>query len=322
MKMRAFGHGIVTVSVAALAALGAAAADACSASLASGGSYPTIGQAVAKAAVVDTITIDGSTGPCNENVLVDNTHLRMIITGIHNAVITGATSGGATTATLDLRVKGVGVSGLTVNGGTRGIVIQRNTNAVIQNVTVQNSSGEGIVVDSMGFAVILNSTIKNHPKSGIVVAGLASARIGVNLFEDQGASPSYAGNVIQGTQLGISVFGNGNAQIYANNISSNTYTGILVLGSSSISTGGNTINSNGASGIATLGNSSVLLGVSPDFSSADPDKTTALNGRYGIECGIGSSVVVKTAGTLNGSLGLFGQDGTCPGGLNTNVQLP
>jgi parallel beta-helix repeat protein len=320
--MRAFRHTIVTASVAALAALGGASADACSASLASGGSYPTIGQAVAKAAIVDTITVDGATGPCTENVLVDNTHLRMVINGINNAVITGPTSGGATTATLDLRVKGVGVSNLTVNGGTRGIVIQRNTNAVIQNVTVQNSSGEGIVVDSMGFAVILNSTIKNHPKSGIVVAGLASARIGVNLYEDQGASPSYAGNVIQNNGLGISVFGNGNAQIYANNISSNTYTGILVLGSSSVSTGGNTINLNGASAIATFGNSTILLGIAPDFSGSDPDKTTALNGRYGIECNIGSAIVVKSVGTLNGSLGQFGQDGTCPGGLNSNVPLP
>jgi len=300
----------VLVSIAGLAGLHAADANACTVTLKSTNStvYPTVNAAVAAASQLsDTITINGSGGACMENVLVDNTHLRMIIQGVNGAVISGA----STAPTLDLRVKGVEVANLTVSGGSRGIAIQRNTNAIISAVVVQNAAGSGITVSSMAFAVIVASTVQNNGDAGIAIYSLGSARIGLNFFED--GLLAYQGNtIVSNAHNGIVVIGNSDVQIYANTISANGRNGILIIASSSVTTGGNTINSNGRSGIEIVANSSLAVGLTPDLTAADPDQTTVANALYGISCSAGA-VVLGTAGTLTGSSGqLSFADGTCP----------
>jgi len=309
--MKTFLKAALT-SVAASAALFPVIAGACTVSTVGGGQYSTLAQAVAAANhSQDKLTI---TGTCNENVLVDNTHLRLDITGTSGATI----SGGSSLPTLDLRAKGVALTNLTVTGGDRGIVVQRNSNAYIQNVVVQGASGDGIEVRSMAFAIILGSTVRNNGKSGIVVTELGSARIGI--VENEDGAPSYSANTIESNSgSGIVVGGNSNALIYMNTISSNHQAGILVFGASSATTGGNTINANGDSGIATLGNSAMTVGTTPTLDGSLPDQTTTTpNGKYGITCQAGSAVAgfSGTSNQVMGSSGEFGFDTTCPDGPN------
>ncbi len=311
--MKMSGKAIAFASVVISVVLIPGAADACTVSIANGSVYSSIAQAVAAADhISDTLTINGSSGPCNENVFVDNTHLRMIITGINGATINGP----AGAATIDLRVKGVEVANLTVTGGSSGIVVSRNTNAWIQNVTVENTGGTGISVNSMAYAIIIGNTIRNNVSEGILLGALASAQIG--LVGDVGSTtPTYQGNVIQSNgKNGITLIGNAVGLIYANNIISNAKDGILAVGSSSVLTGGNMINSNGRDGIEVVANSSALIGVQiTDFSTGYPEQTTANNARYGIECAMGASMYghLGSSSQLNGNLGQWGSpDASCP----------
>jgi len=309
---------IAAVVLPAFCAALSSNAQACVATLSSnGGVYASVTAAVAAAQPVDTITINGSGGVCSENVLVDNTHLRMIITGINGATITGAT----TSPTLDLRVKGVEVANLTVNGGTQGILIWRNSNAFIQNVVAQGALYQGIAVSSMGFAVIVDSTIQNNGREGIVVYQLAAARIGLNTWET--GTVTYQPNVIQNNgESGISVLAYSSVAIYANTITGNGQFGYLVS-AAGVSSGGNTINSNKSGGIFVGYNAVASIGVTPSLSGPFPDQTTVSNGGYGVACFAGGFVGGHLGSTnqLMGSSGQFGFDPTCPEGT-TQIFVP
>ncbi|HYB51354.1 MAG TPA: hypothetical protein VED47_09640 [Burkholderiaceae bacterium] len=70
-----------------LGGFGAADANACTVTLQTTGAttYTSVTAVAAASHLSDTITVDGTTGACNENVLVDNTHPRMIIQGVNGA---------------------------------------------------------------------------------------------------------------------------------------------------------------------------------------------------------------------------------------------
>ena len=278
-----------------------------------GAAYGSIQAAVDVAPMVGQINVDGSTGGCKENVLIPNVTLRMILSGINGATITGAPG----SPTVDVRVKGFMIQGFTITGGSRGIQLQRNTNAIIDAVTVQNTGGAGIEVDSMAFAVVTNSTIQNNLGVGIQVADLASARIGANLPEDGGG---YAPNTIQNNGGdGIAFSGKATGQIIHNTIQGNGGNGVSVTGSASVSTAGNVINGNHGSGIAASGRSYLELGYQVGTGIADPDTSTSSNFWYGISAAAGAAVTGDVAKTnpLGGNYSEFGPganafDSSCP----------
>jgi aryl-phospho-beta-D-glucosidase BglC (GH1 family) len=276
-----------------------------------GVNYPSIQAAVNVVPMVTTINVDGSTGVCNENVLIPNVTLRLILSGTNGATIHGEN----TSPTVDARVKGFMLQGFTITGGSRGIHLQRNANAIIDSVTVQNTGGDGILIDSMALGVVTNSTIQGNLGAGIKVAELASGRIGVNLPEDGAAS---APNTISNNSGdGILVSSKATAQIIQNDISGNGGNGINVVASASANTAGNTINGNTLSGLAVSGRSYVNLGVLDG--GADPDTTTSSNGQYGVTCTSGAVISgnLSNASPLAGRISQFGPgvnafDSTCP----------
>jgi parallel beta-helix repeat protein len=300
--MKRYGSSLAAGMLAALLVAAPAFSQACTVTMGST-SYPSIGAAVGVAPMVATINVDGSTGACKENVLIPNVTLRMILLGTNNATISGPS---AASPALDVRVKGFLVQGFTITGGSSGIQLQRNANAVINSVTVQSTGGAGIVVDSMAFAVITNSTIQNNPGAGIQVAELASARIGANLPEDGGG---YAPNTIQNNGGdGIVFSGKSTGQVIHNTIQGNGGNGISVTGTASVSTAGNVINANHGSGIAVSGRSYVELGVLVGTGVADPDTTTSPNLQFGVSAGAGAAVTGNVARTnpLSGNTSQFG----------------
>jgi|GEM_PF-2410218 len=277
---------LIAYFVLGLAALVPPATLACTVTMA-GMAYPNIQAAVNAASMIATISVDGATGTCNENVLIPNVTLRLILAGANGAAIQGA----ASSPTLDVRVKGILIQGLTISGG------------------------EGILIDSMAFGVVTNSTIQNNPGAGIKVTELAGARIGANLEEDGGAvAPNTIAN--NGGD-GILVTSKATAQIFHNTISGNAGNGINVGASASASTAGNLINANQQSGIAGSGRSFLNLGAAEAI--AFPDTTTANNGQYGTSCLGGAAIAgyINSQSALTGGLSQFGPgtnsyDASCP----------
>jgi parallel beta-helix repeat protein len=293
--------------LASLAFLAPLPARACTVtSTITGKVFQSITAAIAGAQTVDWFTVDGASGPCAENVLIPNTFLRIVLQGVHGAVINGTGAG----AVLDLRVKGSMIQNLTVNGGSVGIVVQRNANAVIDAVQVQNSSGPGIVVTSMAFAVITNSVVQGN-QLGILLTDFASANIGIN---DPFAGNAYAPNTIQSnTFMGIMLERNATARIFSNTIAGNKV-GIFAQFSSSFVSGGNLINANTASGIGVERGATGVIGT--DYhGAAFPERTTQANGLSGIECSNGSYVEghLGTSSPLAGASAQTNLDPTCVG---------
>jgi hypothetical protein len=309
---------VVLFAGAVLAAVAPGSPMACTVTM-GGITYSSIGAAVAAAPMVATLQVDGSTGVCNENVLIPNVTLRMIIAGVNNATVTGS----AASPTIDARVKGIQLQNLTINGGSRGINLRRNANAIFDHLTVQGAAGDGIRADSMALAVVTNSTIQNNGGSGIYVEQLATARVGANLPEDGGPVGVLSPNTIQSNAAdGITVAYTSSAYIVGNTIMNNKANGVSVQQSSSAFAADNLINSNGVAGISVTDNSSLDLPAA--FNTANfqttPNKTTANNVVYGIYCVSGGAVQghMGNASPLSGSTSQFGGgaankfETTCP----------
>ncbi len=127
------------------------------------------------------------TGTCNENLLIRNEKQRIAIQASGSATLNGPNSA---EPTLNVRGKGIVIQGFTITGGSRGVQVNRNSNAVITNNLIQSSGGDGVIVDELAFAVIKNNIIQNNPGNGILVSENAVARIGFQHPEDATASPN------------------------------------------------------------------------------------------------------------------------------------
>jgi hypothetical protein len=276
----------------------------------------TVQAAVDSAAAGDTVAV---TGVCNENVLIRNEKQRIALSG------SGATISGpnAASPTLNIRGKGIVVSGFTITGGRDGVHINRGSNATIQSSTIQGTGRHGILVDQLGFAIITGNTIQNNLSgSGIVVSENSIARIGFNSDSDASASP----NTIQGNgRGGIVVSRTSSARIVGNNVLSNTGGidaghGIQVVRLSQADIASNTINSNAGSAVYTAQNGGVNLGEdSPSSFFDQPNLTTSNNTGNGVRCDLGAYAQghLGNSNQLNGTAGQLNINGSCPGTLGT-----
>jgi len=262
--------------VLAMAGLSASSAWSCTATLTSTGvSYTSIQAAFNASAMTDTITVNGLGGVCSENLLFTNTRLRTILQGINGASL----QANYLTPAIDSRVKATAIWTMTIQGGSEGVVIQRNANAQIDRSTIQGADGNGIRIDEMASASITSSTIQNNGQSGIHVARGSSVNVGFNTLETPGT------NTIQSNGLnGVSVVSNSVAYIFGNDISANRNHGVFVGQVSSARLSKNTINLNVLDGVSVSGNGHVQLGGAvPALKYYDfPNITTSNNGRYGI----------------------------------------
>lgn len=265
-------------------------------------------------------------GTCNENAVVSNEKRRFFILANPGATLTSPTGAG-NEPTLKVRGKGIFIQGFTITGGGVGIHVNRNSNAIITNNTIQSTGGDGIIVDQLAFAVIKSNIIQNNPGNGIVVSENGTARIGFEFPEDAVAQP----NTIQGnTKRGIVVSRNSMARITANTIQNNSQDGIFVTGSSQADIAGNTINNNGSgtpnvdalgSGVWVSEGSHVVLGaqqvpgastlpagIAAFFTAANT--TTVDNKEFGVKCTHNATIDGTRGGTqLSGATTLGSGDG-------------
>jgi hypothetical protein len=277
----------------------------------------TVQAAVDSGAAGDIISISGT---CNENVLIRNEKQRLTLQNNGAATINGTN---AAQPTLNIRGKGILVSGLTITGGRDGIHVNRGSNAVIQNSTISGAARHGVLVDQLSFAVLTSNTIQNNVNgSGIVVSENSIARIGFNADSDGAASA----NTIQGNgRGGIVVSRTSSARIVGNNILSNTGGidvghGIQVVRLSQADVASNTINSNTGSAVFTSQNGGVNLGEdNPTTFFDQPNITNSNNTGHGVRCNLGAYANGHLGNTnpLNGTAGSTSIDASCPGALVT-----
>ena len=240
-------------------------------------------------------------GICHENLLVRNEKQRVVLDGGATATISGVD---ATQPALNIRGKGITVQGFTISGG---VLVNRGSNAVINNNDIHNTGGNGVSVDELAFSILTNNTIHNNPGAGILVNEKSTARIGFNNDTDTVASA----NTIQNNGLGIIVSNSSSARIIGNDISSNSGDGIDILRDSEADIASNTINGNGGDGIEASENSFVQLGEDTGSSIYQmPNTTTVTNTGFGIKCTTGG-VADGRQGTLTGAGGARTFDSSC-----------
>lgn len=281
-----------------------------------------------------TITV---TGTCSGTLTVRNEIQRIAISGGGGANGAGGAiiAGGASTSpVLNVRGKSIVIQGLNITGGLRGIHVNRNSNAVIQNVSVSSASSDGILIDTASFATILSSTIQSNGAganggNGVHISEGGSAHIGFSLQEDSSASP----NTITSNSLrGVLVSRSASARIAGNTISNNGADGIWVTGNSQADISSNAINGNGTN-LATLGSGSgvfvnnggnIVLGhptvaTGEDYIPGaanflrDPNTTTVNNAEFGVKCPARSGSIDGQRGAtqLTGASGNTGLDAAC-----------
>lgn len=258
--------------------------------------------AINKASPGDFISV---TGTCNENVFIYKNNITL--DGGGNATIKGLD---ATNSTIYVYGNRVTIEGFTISGGFEGISILVNSNATIDNNTIENTNHGGIIVVQNSFATIVNNTIKNNPHHGIVVSDTSSAFIGFtspspdltvaspNTIEDNGSN-------------GIQVSRSSSARIVGNTIRNNMGDGVVVSKVSHADISDNTIDGNGKNGIFLSQNSGINLGNDTGTTIFDlPNYTTVKNGDRGIKCSIGGYADGRR-GTLNGINGVGGGESSC-----------
>ncbi len=252
-------------------------------------------------------------GTCNESVVIDEKKVNITIDGGKTATIQGSTTS-TSGATIDVRGREITIQNLTVKQGWDAIWIHRGATATINNNTIENATNNGVSVTANSLAYILNNTIQNNANSGISVHDGASAHIGFVTYQDTVAQP----NTIQNNgNNGISVQRTSTITVVGSTIQNNAHNGIVVQRNGHADIAGNAIDGNGANGVLVYDGSGINIseietGNSPLFSELNTTTATALNGRFGVYCKQGGYVDVGTfIGSLNGTDGNIGQDGTC-----------
>lgn len=294
--------------------------SACVVGLVSDGkTYATIASAFAASQMSDQINISGIGGPCYENLLFTNDHLRIILQGSNGAVI----SGNAAAPVIDSRTKGIAIINILVNGGSDGIAIRRNANAIIDTVTVQGAASNGISLNEQAYAAIMGSTVQNNGLHGILLARQANANIGFNNTTDALPRPSF---ITANGGNGVYLTDGSSAYLAFNTISSNQGVGVYVSNLSTARIAGNNISSNALDGVTANGNSYIYLGgyTYPAVHFLDyPNQTTGLNGKYGVACFSNSTIEghLGAVNQLRGAANQFG-GGADVFGVPTNAFSP
>ena len=253
----------------------------------------------------DTLSVAGT---CSENIVLANDQRRIALDGGGAAFISAPSNA---SPALNVRGKGILIQGFTIAGGSNGVHVNRGSNAVLNNNTIQNSGGNGVVVDELAFAAITNNTIRNNTGAGIFVSENSTARIGFNLDTETTASP----NTIQNNALGVVVSNGSSARIIGNVIENNSGDGVLVTRDSHADLASDSIDGNGGDGINFSDGAVIQLGEDSGASIYEtPNTTGSANSGFGIRC-TGGSVADGRLGSLAGASGTTSIDSSCTNDL-------
>jgi hypothetical protein len=272
-------------------------------------------------------------GTCTENVVITSDDVTITTDGVSPATIS-ALDTSQPTIRLDgahrIRIDGVTPGGLTISGGTYGILASRGSTLDLSNCTVAGNSQNGVVasysstlsVDSCTVGpntgngvgasntaslAITNSTVTNNTAAGVFAVRSSFVRVGQDLAGTPIAKPvtvsGSGGNGIAisessaGSVVGGVVENSGATQLFVGRGSS----GQIGLGSNNL-TGGVTIRNGASHGISVEGGNATIV-----FSTITSNASTGIlisnagSARIGLLNGVGSGA---TRVSSNGSVGI------------------
>lgn len=210
----------------------------------------------------DTLIVSGT---CNENVVFGEGRRNLTIDGQGTATING--SGNPNAPAVQIRGRGIIITGFRIIGGRHGIQFNRGGTGTVDGNLISGASTHGVVINDNSFARIVASTIEQNGVHGICVCEHASAEIGFRGdFSTQGSPNTIRNN----GNSGITVADSSYAEIESNAVYGNANTGINVNGSSSARIGaesgpagtfasGNTVEFNGNRGMVVTRSSSAQI---------------------------------------------------------------
>ena len=214
-----------------------------------------------------------------------------------------------------IRVDGGGtaqIEGNVIQGtGRDGIHIASGT-ADIDNNAIELAR-TGIVLDRNSFALITKNMVRNNRGPGVVVRENSVARIGVSGLTGNDVSPNF---IQSNGGPGLTVWRSSTAWIVGNTIGNNKGNGVWINRSSQAYVANNTINGNAGDAINVSHGSGVTLGSDDSERQDEPNKTeqTVNSAGFGINCSVGGYVDGRL-GTLSGTKGAKNFETTCHDGV-------
>src|SRR5437867_3638032 len=285
-------------------------------------------------------------GTCTENVVITSDDVTITTDGVSPATIS-ALDTSQPTIRLDgahrIRIDGVTPGGLTISGGTYGILASRGSTLDLSNCTVAGNSQNGVVasysstlsVDSCTVGpntgngvgasntaslAITNSTLTNNTAAGVFAVRSSFVRVGQDLAGTPIAKPvtvsGSGGNGIAisessaGSVVGGVVENSGATQLFVGRGSS----GQIGLGSNNL-TGGVTIRNGGSHGIS-VGGGNATIGFSTN--NANTGIFVAQGGRVLVgdgAFGLGTTNTISS----NGNGGIFAFQGGIISARNATI---
>jgi parallel beta-helix repeat protein len=262
------------------------------------GGQRTVADALGQLNPGDTLLVSGA---CIENITIPEDIQDITLSGQGTASITALNSD---ESSVNIRGRGITLTGFTIIGGLNGVIVTRGGAAIIDANVIQTAQ-TGVTLSTNGTARLVNNTIQNNTGNGVAAAESAALRLDNNIVQNNGVEGVIinenssarigldAPNTIQGNGgRGVVVTRSSNARITGNTIINNVSRGVDVLRGSHADVANNNINANGGHGILVNYNSAVNLDA----------PNTGSNGQFGIVC-LNSGMVDGRRGSLTGANG-------------------
>jgi len=242
------------------------------------GAYPSINAAlnVLDSQGPNSITV---TGTCTENIFLDKRE-RLVIQAAPGQAATVVAADPTAIVLQTFGSQGVVLSGLVLQGGVNGVMVNQGSDVSMLNCTLQQNSSDGLVVQIGSTLVIENSTMQNNGGNGMSVGASSNVTLATSPGErilvqgNSGDGIDVDGSYFQVNFGSLTVQNNVGAALAAvggrvvlfgggggENTFQNNGEGIDLLNAASATFfGKNTIRANGDVGLQVLGSSVQLNG--------------------------------------------------------------
>src|SRR6266566_7699729 len=242
------------------------------------GVYPSINAALSAldSQGPNSITVAGT---CTENIFLDKRE-RLLIQAAPGQTATIVAAEPNAIVLQAFGSQGVVLSGLVLQGGVNGVIVNQGSNVSMLNCTLQQNSSDGLVVQIGSTLVIENSTIQNNGGNGMSVAASSNVTLATSPGErilvqgNSGDGIDVDGSYFQVNFGSLTVQNNVGAALVAfggrvlifggdggENIFQNNGEGIDLFNAASATFfGKNTIRANGDVGLQVLGSSVAFNG--------------------------------------------------------------
>lgn len=245
-------------------------------------------------------------GVCRENVVIAPHISDITLQGVNGAIVQAAD---ATQPVISIRGRGITVSGLTITGGTDGVLAASGSYVSLDGNNINLNAGYGIRLTSSS-ALILNNLIENNV-GGVFVNANSTARVGANSACEPAESPNTIRN--NTGDAGVIVQRSASARIIGNTITGNRGGGVRAGRGAHAEVAANNISGNVGDGISVAHNSTVHLANDGNCTTPNSTESAFQNTGYGASCSSGSFIT----GRLGALLGTAGASNVadCSGGL-------